>query len=76
MFYIISYLSSINVLKWKTTKYHIVGTFPESNRTIVEGGQIDTQNTQIHDVYFPGLAQAHQIKIGGVKLEKKVVDMV
>ena len=27
-------------------------------------------------VHFPGLAQAHQIKIGGVKLEKKVVHMV
>jgi len=33
----------------KNKKYHTVGTFPKINRKIVEGGEIDITNTQIHD---------------------------
>ena len=33
----------------KQNKNHIVGTFLESNRQVVERGKIDTPNTQIHD---------------------------
>jgi len=35
--------------KNETKKYHIVRTFPKSNRKIIERGKIDTPNTQIHD---------------------------
>jgi len=41
------------VLKYHTVgtiqKYHTVRTIPKSNVKIVERGQIDTPNTQIHD---------------------------
>ena len=33
----------------KSKKYHTVGTFPKSNRKIVERGKIDTTNTHVHD---------------------------
>jgi hypothetical protein len=33
--------------KKNQTKYHTVGTIPKSNIKIVEGGKIDTSNTQI-----------------------------
>jgi len=33
----------------KNREYHNVGTFPKSNRKIVERGKIDTHNTQIQD---------------------------
>jgi hypothetical protein len=33
----------------KTKAYHIVGTFPQSNRTIIERGKYDTSNIHIHD---------------------------
>jgi hypothetical protein len=32
----------------KTNKYHIAGTFPNSNRKILEKGRIDTSNTQMY----------------------------
>jgi hypothetical protein len=34
----------------KNKKYHTVRTGPKSNRKITERGQIDTPNTQIHDL--------------------------
>ena len=34
----------------RNKKYHTVGTFPRSNRKIVERGRIDTPNTHIHDL--------------------------
>jgi hypothetical protein len=35
-------------MKWKTKKYHPLGTIPKSNIKIVERGKIYTTNTQIH----------------------------
>jgi hypothetical protein len=35
--------------KQKTKNYYTVGTFPKSNRKIIERGKIDTPYTQIHD---------------------------
>jgi hypothetical protein len=34
----------------KTKKYHNVGTFPKSNRKIVERSKINSPNTQIDDL--------------------------
>ena len=36
--------------KMKNKKYHTVGTVPKSNRKIVERGNIDIHNTEIHDL--------------------------
>ncbi len=33
----------------KNKKHHTVGTFPESNRNIVDIGKGDTPNVQIHE---------------------------
>ena len=35
--------------KMKNIEYYTVGTFPKSNKKIVERGKIDTSDTQIHD---------------------------
>ena len=49
------------IYKMKNKKYHTVGTFPKSNRKILEMGKIDTLNTHILYIYiymtahFPGL---------------------
>jgi hypothetical protein len=34
--------------KMENKIYHAVGTFPKSNRKIVERGKIDTPNVEIH----------------------------
>ena len=36
--------------KMNNKKYHTVGTFLKPNRQVVERGQIDAHNTQIHDL--------------------------
>ena len=36
----------------KNKKYHTVGTFPKSNRKILEMGKIDTLNTHILYIYI------------------------
>ena len=36
--------------KMENKIYHAVGTFPKSNRKIVERGKIDTPNVEIHDI--------------------------
>ena len=40
------------VIKCKNQKYHTVGTFPISNRKIVERGKIDIPNIQILIAHF------------------------
>jgi hypothetical protein len=35
-------------IKWKTNKYHIIGTVPKSDRKIVDRGKINTTDTIIH----------------------------
>jgi hypothetical protein len=37
------------VIKMKNKKYHTVGTIPMAKIKIVEGENIDTSNTHIHD---------------------------
>ena len=44
----------------RTTKYVTIGTIPKSNIEILERGNIDTTNIQIHYAHFPGLVQALQ----------------
>jgi hypothetical protein len=41
---------SLHIAKWKTKIIHTVGTVSKSNGKIVVRRQIDTPNTQIHDV--------------------------
>jgi hypothetical protein len=44
------YLAGANIKnKEKSKNYHTVGTFPKSNRKIVEKGKTHTPYTQIHD---------------------------
>ena len=43
-------MKNIVGIKWNAKKYHTVGTIPKSNFKIVERGQLDTPNTQIHDL--------------------------
>ena len=52
----------------KAKKYHTVGTIPKFNRKIVERGQIDNPNTQIHDLSLSWLGTGTLIKSGRVKL--------
>jgi len=54
----------------KTKKYYTVGTVSKSSKTkIVERGNIDTLNTQIHDRSISCLGTGTSIKqCGGVKL--------
>ena len=47
---------------------HTVGTVPKYNRTVVERGNIDTLNTEIHDRLPSWLGTDTSIKGGGVKL--------
>jgi len=44
----------------KNRKYHTVGTNPNSNIKIVERGNIDTSNTQVHYPSLSGLVHALQ----------------
>jgi hypothetical protein len=48
-------------------KHHTVGTFPKSNRTIVERGKIGTLFTQIYDLSLFWLVTGISIKSCGVK---------
>ena len=52
----------------KKQKYDIIGTYPESNREIIERDQIGTPNMQIHDRSFYWVSTGTSIKNGGVKL--------
>ncbi len=45
-----------------------VRTVPKGNRKIVERGNIDTPNTQIHDHSFPWLCTGVPITSGGVEI--------
>jgi hypothetical protein len=45
--------------------YHTVGTFPKSNRKIVEIDKIDIPNTQIHDFCLSWLRTAIKMKSAG-----------
>ena len=63
------YLAGANIRnKEKSKNYHTVGTFPKSNRKIVERGKFDTPNTQIHDDSPSWLGTGTLIKSGGDKL--------
>jgi len=48
-------------------KHHTVGTFPKSNRKIVERGKIGTLYTQIYDLSLFWLVTGTSIKSCGVK---------
>ena len=48
-------------------KHHTVGTFPKSNRKIVERGKIGTLYTQIYDLSLFWLVTSTSIKSCGVK---------
>ena len=48
-------------------KYHTVVTIPKWNIKIVEGGNIDIPNTQIHDRSLSGLGTGTLIKSVGVE---------
>ena len=50
-------------------KYLTIGTFPTSNRKIVERGKVDTTNTQIHDLLLSYLGAVISTKSDGVKLD-------
>jgi len=52
----------------KNKTFHIVGTIPKSNITMVERCQIDTPNTQIHDRSISRLVTGTSIKCCGVNL--------
>ena len=54
--------------KKKSKKIRTVRTIQKSNRKIVERGNIDTPNTQIHDQSFSWLCTGVPITSGGVKL--------
>ena len=56
---------SINQTKNK--EYNTVGTILKSNIKIVERGNIDTPNTQLHDSSLSWLGTGTSIKSGGVK---------
>ena len=49
-------------------KYHNVGTILKSNIKIVERGQMDTPNTQLHDCSSSWISTGTSIKSGSVKL--------
>ena len=52
----------------KNKIYHNVDTIPKSNRHIIERGNINTPNTQIHDCSRSWLVAGTLIQIGIVKL--------
>ena len=56
--------------------YHIVGTFPQSNRKIVERDNIDTPSTQIHDCSLSWLGLVTSITLGGVNLTLSVSEIM
>ena len=62
------YLAGANIKnKEKSKNYHTVGTFPKSNRKIVEKGKINTLSTQINDHSLSWLSTGTSIKSGEVK---------
>ena len=63
-----SYPLQMYLIKMKNKNYHTVGTVPTFNSKIVEKGQIDTPNTQIHDHSLSWLGTGTSIKSGRVKL--------
>ena len=52
----------------KSKNCHTLGTAPKSNKKIIEGGQIDTQNTHIYITTLSWLGTDTSIKCGCVKL--------
>jgi hypothetical protein len=55
-------------IKWKTNKYHTVGTIPKSNIKIVKRSKIDITNRQIHDGPCSWFGTDTSIKGGWIKL--------
>jgi hypothetical protein len=55
-------------MKWKTKKYHNVGTVLIFNRKIVERGKIDILNTEIYDRCLSLLGKGTSIRSGGDEL--------
>jgi len=56
------------LVKWKTWKYHTVGTVPKFNRKMIENGQIYALNIQIHDRSRSWLGTVTSVKRSGAKL--------
>ena len=56
------------VNKMKNKPYQTSLTVPIANRKIIERGNVDTLNTQIHDSSLTCLGTGTSIKCGGVKL--------
>jgi len=52
----------------KNKEYHTVCTVPNSNRTVVERGNIDTTDINIHECSLFWLGTGTSIKSGGVSL--------
>jgi hypothetical protein len=62
-------MEELEIRNEKHNIYHTVRTFPKFNRKIVERGEIDTTNTQIHDHSLSCLGTCTSIKKnGGVRL--------
>jgi len=58
--------------KYKTKKYHNVGTIPKSNIKIVDRCKIDTSYAQIHERSLSWLGKGTSIKGDGIKLMKSI----
>ena len=59
---------SQSTIKWKSKKYHIVGTDPKFNRNIVERVTFDIPNTYIHDRPLSWHSTGTSVKCDSVKL--------
>jgi hypothetical protein len=51
----------------KSKKYYVIATIPKANIIIVDGGQIDTSNTQAHGRSLFWLRTGTSIKSDGIK---------
>ena len=52
----------------KNKQYHTPGTIPKENIKIIERGQIDSTNTQMHDLLFSWHGTGTSLKGGGFEL--------